>query len=76
MMPTKVEGDTASDSGLSFLRNVLKCPSHTTVSGAMNQGLTLVHFSAQCENLCPMRWGALLVSVTKTALVEQRCGRV
>jgi hypothetical protein len=25
---------------------------------------------------CPMWWGALLVSVTKTAQVEHRCGRV
>ena len=33
-------------------------------------------FQLNVSTFCPMWWGALLVSETKTAQVQQRCGRV
>jgi len=33
-------------------------------------------FQLNVSTFCPMWWGALLVSWTKTAQVEARCGRV
>jgi len=43
---------------------------------ARGQGLTLVHYQLNASTFRPMRWGASLVSLTKTAQVEQTCGRV
>jgi hypothetical protein len=45
---------------------------HSPRSGAYTHPL----FQLNVSTVCPMWWGALLVSVTKTAQVEQRCGRV
>jgi len=42
----------------------------------MGRGLHSSTFQLNVSSFCPMWWGALLVSVTKTAQVEQRCGRV
>jgi len=40
------------------------------------RGLNSSNRQLNVSNFCPIWWGALLVSVTKTAQVEQRCGRV
>jgi len=53
-----------------------RSPAGTAAPPAPDQGLTLDHISAQREHFLSHGWGALLVSVTKTAQVEQRCGRV
>jgi len=44
--------------------------------GGMGRVLHSSTFQPNVSTLCPMWWGALLVSVTKTAQVEQRCRRV
>jgi len=40
------------------------------------RGLHSSTFPLNVSTFGPMYWGALLVSVTETALVEQRCKRV
>jgi len=40
------------------------------------RGLHSPSFQLNVSTFCSMCWGALLVSVTNTAQVEQRCGRV
>ena len=41
-----------------------------------SRGLHSSTLQLNVSTLCPTWWGALLVSVTNTAQVEQRCGRV
>ena len=40
------------------------------------RGLHSSTFQLNVSTFCPTWWGALLISVTKTAHVEQSCGRV
>jgi predicted acylesterase/phospholipase RssA len=44
--------------------------------GVSGRGLHSSTFQLNVSIFFPMQWGALLISVTKTAQVEQRCGRV